>query len=225
MLIAQLTLIPVAFRLCNAGNLFTADECRMLPFEVVVRNAVYGSYHRRNPGTKLYQILPEPVVEFYLKTSKRLWGDIRLPCDDPLITELTSEPGSILLTHPGMQLHSPGALIVHLGAHHALRPMGWELRGEITKLALHVNVCLRAAWEDIRCQLVDFKLEFGLTTSTNTLVVADVVTPDECRVRNHHGHHIDKQPFRDGADDATVLRLYAEHERLTRDFPEFRPKS
>ena len=75
----------------------------------------------------------------------------------------------------------------------------------IKKYAFAVNDCLKEFMEEIGIDLVDFKLEFG-KTDDGTLVLADEISPDTCRLWDSKTHEkLDKDRFRrdlGGVEDA-----------------------
>ena len=75
----------------------------------------------------------------------------------------------------------------------------------IKKYAFAVNDLLRGFMKKIGIDLVDFKLEFG-KTSDGTIVLADEISPDTCRLWDEQTHEkLDKDRFRrdmGGAEEA-----------------------
>ena len=75
----------------------------------------------------------------------------------------------------------------------------------IKKYAFAVNDLLRGFMKEIGIDLVDFKLEFG-KTSDGTIVLADEISPDTCRLWDEQTHEkLDKDRFRrdmGGAEEA-----------------------
>lgn len=79
-----------------------------------------------------------------------------------------------------------------------------ELVDEVEAAALKVNEVLRAHFAERGITLVDFKLEFG-TTSTGELLLADEISPDTCRFWDAKtGEKLDKDLFRHDLGDATA---------------------
>ncbi len=71
---------------------------------------------------------------------------------------------------------------------------------EIAPLARRINEALIEIFAKIDVKLVDFKIEMG-RTSDGTLLLADEISPDSCRLwdqRDHSGkvEHLDKDLFR-----------------------------
>ena len=66
----------------------------------------------------------------------------------------------------------------------------------ITDYAFRVNDALKAFFDEIGIELIDFKLEFGKTPD-GTIVLADEISPDTCRYWDKEtGEHLDKDRFR-----------------------------
>ena len=87
-----------------------------------------------------------------------------------------------------------------------------EQRLELERLAFVVNDALRAFFAGIDLQLVDFKIELGFTAE-GTLVVADEISPDTCRlwdlrVADAQARILDKDRFRQ--DLGGVVEAYGE---------------
>ena len=86
--------------------------------------------------------------------------------------------------------------------------MGWtdeETLAKIAKYALRINELLCAYFKGINIDLIDFKLEFGITGS-GELVLADEISPDTGRFWDSDTHEkLDKDRFRrdlGGVEDA-----------------------
>ena len=78
----------------------------------------------------------------------------------------------------------------------------------IKKYSFAVNDVLKAFWAECGVTLVDFKLEFG-KTSDGTIVLADEISPDTCRLWDSKTHEkLDKDRFR--RDMGGVEDAYAE---------------
>ena len=75
----------------------------------------------------------------------------------------------------------------------------------IRKYTMMVNELLKGFMKEIGIDLVDFKLEFG-KTSDGTIVLADEISPDTCRLWDENTHEkLDKDRFRrdlGGAEEA-----------------------
>ena len=86
--------------------------------------------------------------------------------------------------------------------------MGWATEEEVALIAaysLKVNDILSAYLKDLNIELIDFKLEFG-KTSSGEIVLADEISPDTCRFWDTLTHEkLDKDRFRrdmGGVEDA-----------------------
>ena len=83
---------------------------------------------------------------------------------------------------------------------------------EISRQARAVNEALKDIFSKIDVQLVDFKIEEG-KTSDGTILLADEITPDTCRLwdlKDHSGkiEHLDKDLFR--RDLGNIIPAYEE---------------
>ena len=86
--------------------------------------------------------------------------------------------------------------------------MGWVTDENLKKIAayaLKINDLLTAYLKDVNVELIDFKLEFGITAE-GELVLADEISPDTCRFWDSQTHEkLDKDRFRrdlGGVEDA-----------------------
>jgi phosphoribosylaminoimidazole-succinocarboxamide synthase len=80
---------------------------------------------------------------------------------------------------------------------------------KIKKITFKVNEVLSAFFLQRGIRLIDFKLEFGKTTGTNELVLADEISPDTCRFWDAKtGEKLDKDRFR--RDLGNVKEAYIE---------------
>lgn len=83
----------------------------------------------------------------------------------------------------------------------------------ISAKAREINHALTAIFNDINVALVDFKVEMG-RTSDGTILLADEITPDTCRLwdtaKTAEGHveHLDKDLFR--RDMGNIIPAYEE---------------
>ena len=87
----------------------------------------------------------------------------------------------------------------------ALKLATREVIALIRKYTMMVNDLLKGFMKEIGIDLVDFKLEFG-KTSDGTIVLADEISPDTCRLWDEKTHEkLDKDRFRrdlGGAEEA-----------------------
>lgn len=75
---------------------------------------------------------------------------------------------------------------------------------EIKENALKVNEVLQNLFKDINIELIDFKLEFGLTDG-GKLLLADEISPDTCRLWDKESRQkLDKDVFRRDLGDLTA---------------------
>ena len=99
----------------------------------------------------------------------------------------------------------------------ALKLASKEEIEQIKKYAFAVNDVLKAFWSECGVTLVDFKLEFG-RTSDGTIVLADEISPDTCRLWDSKTHEkLDKDRFRrdmGGVEDAysEIMRRLLRHD-------------
>ena len=77
--------------------------------------------------------------------------------------------------------------------------MGWVSKpvlDQIAAYALRINELLTAYLKEVNIELIDFKLEFGITND-GQLVLADEISPDTCRFWDTRtGEKLDKDRFR-----------------------------
>jgi len=205
--------VPVAFERQLSDTSFLAQKCIMLPYEVVVRREAHGSYLKRNLGVSKGHRFKNLVVEFFLKTNDKRWGDHVLLADDPL---MKFSPGTDELV-----LYDPSTPEVEpFGRIPTAEVFGyrdeWKLFEPMKELARRVFLCLERAWQLNGAKLVDFKLEFGLN-SLGQLVLSDVVDNDSWRVIEDD-RYIDKQVYRDGGDSETIRSNYERVAEVTKRF-------
>tara|TARA_A100001388_G_scaffold226431_1_gene177606 strand:- start:533 stop:1261 length:729 start_codon:yes stop_codon:yes gene_type:complete len=89
----------------------------------------------------------------------------------------------------------------------------------IIDLTLKINTILKPFFENIRLQLVDFKLEFGYDLKNNILL-CDEISPDNCRLwdlnqKNDMIVSLDKDRFRN--DLGGLIEAYSEIKRRIND--------
>ncbi|MGT2888442.1 phosphoribosylaminoimidazolesuccinocarboxamide synthase [Streptococcus didelphis] len=58
-----------------------------------------------------------------------------------------------------------------------------------------INLLLSTWFHELDLQLIDFKLEFGFDANGN-IILADEFSPDNCRLWDAEGNHLDKDVFR-----------------------------
>lgn len=67
-----------------------------------------------------------------------------------------------------------------------------------------INEFLKDLFTQIGLTLVDFKLEFGIDSS-GQILLADEFSPDNCRLWDADGNHLDKDVFRRGLGELTEV--------------------
>ncbi len=206
----QRNYIPSAFVRKETKVSFIAQQCEMIPLEVVVRRRAVGSYVKRNPEMNEF-LFSSPMVEFFLKTSEEIWDGEKLGVDDPL---MQFGDGIVNLFHPKIPI-SKQKPILSLTTYplHDMGKVGYNI---IRKIALKIFLIIESAWKKLGIELVDFKLEFGFNLSKK-IVVADCITNDEWRIRKD-GEDISKQTYRDGANIGKVKSIYQHVAELTNQF-------
>lgn len=65
-----------------------------------------------------------------------------------------------------------------------------------------INLLLSDWFRKIGLKLIDFKLEFGFDQD-GKIILADEFSPDNCRLWDAEGHHMDKDVFRRGLGELT----------------------
>ncbi len=65
-----------------------------------------------------------------------------------------------------------------------------------------INELLKAWFAEIGLKLIDFKLEFGFDKD-GKIILADEFSPDNCRLWDADGNHMDKDVFRRGLGELT----------------------
>ena len=79
----------------------------------------------------------------------------------------------------------------------------------INEQCLRINDYLQGLFRGIGIKLVDFKLEFGKTKSNETIMLADEISPDTCRLWDYEtDKKLDKDRFR--KDLGNVVEAYQE---------------
>ena len=67
-----------------------------------------------------------------------------------------------------------------------------------------INLLLSDWFRQIGLKLIDFKLEFGFDQD-GKIILADEFSPDNCRLWDAEGHHMDKDVFRRGLGELTYV--------------------
>lgn len=202
--------LPVAFVEEVDGTRFLAEQCDMIPYEVVVRREAHGSFLKRYPGLQKGHVFPRLLLEFFLKTSGKKWKDADLPKDDPFMC-FDGNRASLYL--PDQPIHQQKPFLVL--DDFPLRESPDRIK-QIGEIAIRTFLILEKAWQLVGKRLVDFKVEFG-TNRGGVLRLADVIDNDSWRVLDD-GKYIDKQLYRDGVDINTVTAKYQLVSELTGNF-------
>jgi phosphoribosylaminoimidazole carboxylase/phosphoribosylaminoimidazole-succinocarboxamide synthase len=197
--------LPVAFEEQDGANSFTAPNCFMLPYEVVVRREAHGSYLKRNPHFSKGQLFPQLIVEFFLKTKDKNWKGKSLICDDPLLS-YTDGASQFQLFNPAKPIQGQEPFLTLPASDVFSRDEEWKIFPEMRRIARHAFLVLEKAWQLEGGTLVDFKVEFGFD-SKGQLLLADVIDNDSWRVIEN-GFYIDKQVYRDGGALDDVAAKY-----------------
>jgi len=196
---------------------FLAHRCNMLPYEVVARREACGSYLKRKPHLPEWHVFPKLVVEFFLKTSGKVWKEHALPCDDPLM--VFEQGGSkIKLFIPNQPIESQDGPFLALSIDEVFSSVNeWDMFPQMEDITRRVFLLLEKAWhiEGRGHRLIDFKLEFGLDFLTGDLLLSDVVDADSWRVIAPDGTHVSKEAYRQGESLSVVADKYAFTEHIT----------
>lgn len=206
--------LPVAFVEQDSPTSFTAPNCQMLPYEVVVRREAHGSYLKRTPHFTKGQLFPKLIVEFFLKTKDKDWKGKPLIADDPLMNR--TDDGKIELFNPAKPIIGQEPFLVLTDADVFSKPDESKLYPEMSRIATRAFLILEKAWQLEGGRLVDFKVEFG-TDAKGTLLLADVIDNDSWRVVESGGY-IDKQVYRDGGSLDDVASKYRRVAEITSRF-------
>ncbi len=194
----------VAYEKRLRTDTFVAPYCDMIPLEVVGRSVIdpASSFLKRNPDfSKEFVGVPLdlPIVEFFLKTSGKVFRGIPVPDDDPLV--IPHEEGGFgeshfVVCHPGKPGYE-GATEIPVTAFGDYDGAGLvSLFETLRTMMTELTITLRDALRYLGWTLVDWKAEFGLAPN-DVLVLADVVDNDSWRLRDPRGVEHSKQVVRD----------------------------
>jgi phosphoribosylaminoimidazole-succinocarboxamide synthase len=180
-----------------ASDTFTAPYCDMVKLEVVWRGVVEpgSSYFATHPDVPVGEPLDEPIVQFFLKSSAKVFGGIALPDDDPLVARMNDE--GLWVHHPRKNVPEaewvfiPAAVFGYEGVSGLT-----ELKAELTARTKRIGRVARDAWARPGWRLGDFKIEFGITWA-DQLLLADVLDNDSWRLQDPDGKERSKQTIRD----------------------------
>lgn len=184
--------IPTHFLSWFDDQSFLALHAEMIPLEVVTRRIAAGSYLKRNPEVVEGEFFPMLEYELFYKDDS---------LHDPLVNVDTDSQDVTLELFKADQ---PVTLDSNLGLKRLEQSVNFD---QMRIIALQVFLVLEEAWLELGLVLYDMKIEFGLVEDGlggKRLVVADVITNDEWRLRDGNGNHLDKQVFRDAVRNNTV---------------------
>ncbi|MGB2762239.1 MAG: phosphoribosylaminoimidazolesuccinocarboxamide synthase [Minisyncoccales bacterium] len=184
-------------------NGFWADECEMIPDEVVVRRIGTGSFLKRNPDVADGTVFDELEVEFFFKDDE---------LHDPIIVFQVPRPNEWNL-HKAHEPIKAESYITTIDSHFTS-----EEAIHIKEQAKQIFLILEKAWKELGVTLWDFKIEFGRRKDNNEIVVADVIENDSWRIRTKDGKQLDKQVYREGGEIKEVSNLYEIVSDLTNRF-------
>lgn len=222
--------VPVAFRGQWSETEFLVDKCQMIPLEVIIRRYAVGSYLNRVPELKAEDGQPphrfeKLVFELFLKTTGKVIKSFdgreigNVPVEDPLIDDWSLSDPFWNLRHPKLPYLERGSdfgVVVNL---QDIIP-GPDLISEIEKITRDTFLLLEGVWSQLECRLIDFKIEFGIT-SDGRLLVADVIDNDSWRLRTNEWQELSKQLFRDNADMGEISSKYQLVANLSESFLSF----
>ncbi|MFH1367290.1 MAG: phosphoribosylaminoimidazolesuccinocarboxamide synthase [Patescibacteria group bacterium] len=213
--------IPVAYLEQISPTEFMAEKSDMIPLEVVGRRYAYGSYLKRHPQLAVNEGLPPVrfhrlVVEFFLKTSDGKlvdkFGetvveglDPKKGEEDPLIEEPNSETWD--LYHPKKPNWVSEAYLCKSIDNQMSGYGGMKGIKTMEDTIRKVFLVLEAAWAQLGCRFIDFKIEFGINLK-GEIVVADVIDNDSWRLRDADWNELSKEAFRQGENLAVVEEKY-----------------
>ncbi|MDO8623829.1 MAG: phosphoribosylaminoimidazolesuccinocarboxamide synthase [bacterium] len=185
----------VAFSELLSSDTFAAPYCDMIKLEVVCRLVVEpgSSYLKRHPITPIGVSLSDPIIEFFLKSSGRMFGGIPLPDDDPFVTRINK--GGLWVHHPGRSVNDKDCVFIPatiFGYEGDLE----ELSAELIARTKSIGRVVRDAWARHGWHLGDFKIEFGVTWE-GQILLADVLDNDSWRLQDPDGKERSKQTIRD----------------------------
>jgi phosphoribosylaminoimidazole-succinocarboxamide synthase len=198
---------------------FIAQRCTMIPVEVVVRRYAEGSYNKRYPHVHKGTKFSEPVVEYFLKTTNQVFGDMKVIYDDPLL-EYDTRVRTWSLYSPDEPRECSGRIGLSawnnsIGKSDYSYVMNKNL-SECKTQVLKAFEILEYAWNTYGGILQDAKFEFGFIDGK--IVLADVVDCDSWRVF-WSGIQLSKQGFRNGDTIEDVRDVYTIAASITDHFP------
>ena len=234
--------VTTSFMNTETPTSFIAKKCKMLPYEIVIRAYAYGSYLLRNPKIEKGSKLPSLDVEHFHKCSviegsflldESIARDQYMMPDGTWVTDVITDPliqytwgewkdksGELNdktgfnqdIYNPKLPLSEPKLLTTSS----EITPEDYH---KINGTAIQVFRLLSKAWDDFNISLVDIKLEFGFDTKGN-LLLSDVIDNDSWRIwyDGDYTQQLDKQAFRDGENNETVVNKYEQVTEYTKKF-------
>jgi phosphoribosylaminoimidazole-succinocarboxamide synthase len=216
--------VPTAFVEQLSDTEFLAENCKMIPLEVVIRRYAVGSYLKRHPELAKPEGEPPhrfeiPLVEFFLKTTKGGLSDEKGVIVENLDPKKGEEDPFIenpheaqwKLVHPKKTAndseYSLGRTV------EAKRVLGTGTVAEMEKAIMQTLLTLEEFFAKHDFKLIDFKIEFGMTQG-GRVVISDVIDNDSWRLRDKNWNDVSKQSFRDGEEMSTIEDKYALVARL-----------
>ena len=188
--------IPTHFLSWYDDQSFLALQAEMIPLEVVTRRIATGSYLKRNPEVPEGYVFD--MLEYELFYKNDAWHDP--------IAQFHPTVGGYLDLYKADQPIGVG--VDWLESIELLDNSGEAFDyDQMRIIALQVFLILEEAWLELGLVLFDLKIEFGLVDDGlggKRLVVADVSTNDEWRLRDNEGNQLDKQVFRDAVRNNNV---------------------
>ncbi len=211
--------IPTTFVKQLSDTEFLAENCKMIPLEVVIRRYAVGSYLKRHPELAKPEGEPPhrfetPLVEFFLKTTKGGLSDENGVIVEKLDPKKGEEDPFIenphemqwKLVHPKKTANDPE---YSLGRSvEAKRVLGTGTIAEMEDAITKTLFTLEAFFAKHDFKLIDFKIEFGMTQG-GRVVISDVIDNDSWRLRDKNWNDVSKQSFRDGEAMAAIENKYA----------------
>nr|CAB3264634.1 multifunctional protein ADE2-like [Phallusia mammillata] len=144
--------IKTAYIKAVSPKSFLAWKCNMIPIEWVARRIATGSFLKRNKGVKEGYRFYPPKMETFYKDDEQ--GDPQWSRE--VIEETKLECGGVKIT--------PNEIDI------------------MEKATITIFEILERVWSTKDVNLVDMKIEFGVRTDTNEIVLADVIDNDSWRV-------------------------------------------
>lgn len=226
----------------ESDTTFIAKKCNMLPYEIVVRSYAYGSYLLRNPKAVKGDKLPSLDIEHFHKCAviegsflldESIAREQYMMPDGTWVTDVITDPliqytwgewkdksGELNdKTGFNQDIYNPKAPLSETKLLTTESEIAPEDYHKINGTAIQVFRLLSKAWDEFNITLVDIKLEFGFDTKGN-LLLSDVIDNDSWRIwlNGDYSQQLDKQSFRDGEDDDTVVSKYAKVTEYTNKF-------